>query len=1789
MALSASAKSKIDKALGRTTGQSTQPAITSGVSATQKTPPVTITAGSPLSFTQRLKLSFGDEKGKEDYLKKLGYTVSKSSKGETLISKEGKTYRVDEKGFSVSDIADVAGGALPFLGSIIGTGAGVVGGLGVGSIPGAIAGGGVGAGVGETLKESIGKALGTREKVSPISIAKETAAGAAGALLAGQGGRVLTATVPKLAERLGIQTIVRTGEGKLAQVAPSLAGASGQKIISTGSEKALGRALSEATEGVIGGAAQGATTSALEGQKPSDIFKNALLGGAFGAGFGTLLSPVFGNRANLPELKVDIKSPEARMIKAEFARVDIPPTDAIIVANQLKKETGQNPTFKDILNSGRLSKEAQSSLKEYVANQSSALETKRLAQSIAKYKLRGETGINYINYPKLEAIIRGDVNNPRIRRKFNALVEEYTAKIRDEGGPDNFRVKVSDEGTNETWQDHINEYRKELRETYGVPPRAEGISAVKFDEVPVATLAMATDNFGGKGPRVEGFDDPNIVSGENLAQVFSESQVNELRRKSGTDTLGLTPVTSEQLEMAKQRIDLIEGVVDNVIAGQLDPSRSIQELRTFILETYGADGPIDIGMTTPELNSLVDLVLSFGKPGDLVSQDDIKNAVMDRVASRILRDVDVSTGEGAVLATEGWLPIEYIQDSPTLDQNVLRKINDLEFETGKEATLSDIKKALTPEELASLEDAQSRAAKALNRGDRYAIELTRELSERTPKLALPIPGSEASQTNYRHFSNYANWYKEVQAARARGDLRPSRAIEKYEKQFEQYVDDIFRVTNMEVKKGNKTVEHGLADFITARLAEYDGDLGDVIRQVSTDIRDMTSYPELIRFSESFPRKGPFRSPAGEQYQDVVNEAGEKMYKLDDGRIVPESQRPIGYRGPEGTLMKKRIPFKATDGNGNDITADYYKAQKALRDQKIKEGTFVDYANQPYPTHLESIVRRVMKLKNIPEPDPNKVGYSGAQRFSNWQREILPSLRKNKLDTEGLKEFLDALPVAEYTPEQQKLIDQARAVVGGDVVLGKPKRLVNKVRGVISWGNEGRKIQEKILIDQMKKAEKEEIDKLAKAVGAKKIKDIQSGKAVPGQWDYLGLNKTQQAQLQLLKKKRKAIEKAMSKTYGKPYHDTPDEFKFSVDAQNRYNLDDPASFRIFWRRYLSENTFSGPEHFLYSIKKSASQGDKTSKDLLNKLDESSIKQAYNSVKASNDRIANLVAAKQEELVARPLATTPETTSEVRLGFPGAKDEIRATLVEEPTVRTDTTRTPTGADEVPFSVEERLARVEEDAKFLSNLTGQEITPEQLRRQILESARVQAEEPTVVPKEEVVPKTDEEPTPRVEESEETVFEETPITDNKLKEDFDPDDIPPYTEEPEIKFEDMPFFKDDQSGWDNKFKEEHPILYWLSQIAAVPRTLLTMADASFALGQGMLTAFTNPKIWTRGLLRTLREGFTEEGSIRLKAELMNDPDWDILTSKDSRLFFRNEDSPLTQNEEFFAGNFLQKIPVLGRVIKASERGYHNFLDYIRFYSAKNMLENMKLGGDLKPEDISAATNLVNNMTGRGNFNPFSMKGKSESEVGQVGKQLANLVLFAPRYFASRLHILASPAIYARANPAVRKQSLKALFGLAGFTVTVNALAEAGGLKTESDPTSSDWGKIKIGNTRINPMGSFQPIVRTAARLIRGEYKNTKGKIVKLNDPKLYKGKTRLDEVVAFGRNKLSPMAGLVTDMWLTGTDFKGDKVKYEDALVNNITPIIIQDLIEIGKEDPNALWLATLPFFGVQTQTYK
>ena len=115
------------------------------------------------------------------------------------------------KGFDIADlpgdIADVAGRALPVVGSVLG---GSVGGImgavggGVGAAPGAVIGSGVGAGVGESGRQFLSDAMGVNEKYgdtenpsefSVKSIGKEGVLGAAGEiggqLVAKAGGKLL--------------------------------------------------------------------------------------------------------------------------------------------------------------------------------------------------------------------------------------------------------------------------------------------------------------------------------------------------------------------------------------------------------------------------------------------------------------------------------------------------------------------------------------------------------------------------------------------------------------------------------------------------------------------------------------------------------------------------------------------------------------------------------------------------------------------------------------------------------------------------------------------------------------------------------------------------------------------------------------------------------------------------------------------------------------------------------------------------------------------------------------------------------------------------------------------------------------------------------------------------------------------------------------------------------------------------------------------------------------------------------------------------------------------------------------------------------------------------------------------------------------------------------------------------------------------------------------------------------------------------------------------------------------
>ena len=185
----------------------------------------------------------------------------------------------------------------------------------------------------------------------------------------------------------------------------------------------------------------------------------------------------------------------------------------------------------------------------------------------------------------------------------------------------------------------------------------------------------------------------------------------------------------------------------------------------------------------------------------------------------------------------------------------------------------------------------------------------------------------------------------------------------------------------------------------------------------------------------------------------------------------------------------------------------------------------------------------------------------------------------------------------------------------------------------------------------------------------------------------------------------------------------------------------------------------------------------------------------------------------------------------------------------------------------------------------------------------------------------------------------------------------------------------------------------------------------------------------------------------------------------------------------------------------------------------------------------------------------------------------------------SSRLTLL-NPIYYVKADPFVRKEALKSLFAVSGAVLTTLGLAKAGGAQVSGDWRSADFGKIKIGNTRVDVMGGFQQYIRAAGQLITGEYvSTTTGKMLTLGEG--YKPLTRLDILYKQIESKEAPVFSFITTM-LKGQDIKGEKLNIPKEVVDRFIPMAIQDIREIAQDDPELLPVSVLGVFGVGLQTY-
>jgi len=294
-----------------------------------------------------------------------------------------------------------------------------------------------------------------------------------------------------------------------------------------------------------------------------------------------------------------------------------------------------------------------------------------------------------------------------------------------------------------------------------------------------------------------------------------------------------------------------------------------------------------------------------------------------------------------------------------------------------------------------------------------------------------------------------------------------------------------------------------------------------------------------------------------------------------------------------------------------------------------------------------------------------------------------------------------------------------------------------------------------------------------------------------------------------------------------------------------------------------------------------------------------------------------------------------------------------------------------------------------------------------------------------------------------------------------------------------------------------------------------------------------------------------------------------------------------LGNREEAIRSELAEQIPVFGVFNKASNRQFAAYLNDLRVNAAEE-LYNYAAENKLYPNKnlplLRQIGDYVNNSTGSGNLRVGIKAGWGrEFSLEDHATALAE-VFFSPRLTAANLHSF-NPYNYFGTSPMVRKQYWKSAARMAGAWLTFASLAKLGGADVVLDPTSADFGKIKIGKTRIDPAGGLQQFMVLAARQGTGKFTySTSGRTVEMGSNLL--APTRYSVAEEFTLNKLHPSARFLVDF---ARATKRQPFQGADRVLQASTPMIIQDLTEIINEgDPRMLLFTPLISAGWGTQTY-
>lgn len=378
------------------------------------------------------------------------------------------------------------------------------------------------------------------------------------------------------------------------------------------------------------------------------------------------------------------------------------------------------------------------------------------------------------------------------------------------------------------------------------------------------------------------------------------------------------------------------------------------------------------------------------------------------------------------------------------------------------------------------------------------------------------------------------------------------------------------------------------------------------------------------------------------------------------------------------------------------------------------------------------------------------------------------------------------------------------------------------------------------------------------------------------------------------------------------------------------------------------------------------------------------------------------------------------------------------------------------------------------------------------------------------------------------------------------------------------------------------------VSQLAGIAKGIKASLDNSAIFRQGWKTLFTNPQIWGDNAAKSFVNIAKQLGKEATDNTVIDGVKAEIISRQNAiNGIYKDMKLDIGNLEEAFPTTLPEKIPLFGRLYKASETAYTGFLYKMRADIADKMIQIAKeTGVDItNKSELESIGKLVNSLTGRGNL----------GSLEKVGKDI-NTVFFSPKMLKANLDFLTAHQLQNNVTPFVRKQAAINLLKVTSGIATILSIAYALDPKSvEWDPRSADFGKIRVGNTRFDVSGGMGSLVTLASRQITSSSKSsTTGKVTKLGERdrtgKLKFGtKTRGDVMFDFMENKYAPLASVVKDL-RDGQDFNGNKPTLPNELNNLLTPLPIQNLLQSAQDPKHAdlLLIGIADGLGISTNTY-